>query len=109
MTATPGVGMLAAPADGGAASRGAGRPPARAADDELIVRVLFAQARRRRRRIRLAGSAIVAALAVAAVALGLAWPRHAPGRGGTEPPAVPARRTLRGSRCWPGWTLATAW
>ena len=84
MTAPPGGGMLAAPADAGAASRGAGLPPARA-DDELIVRVLFAQARRRRRRIRLTGSAIVAALAVAAVALGLAWPRHAPGRGGTEP------------------------
>jgi hypothetical protein len=85
VTAPPGVGVLAAPADGGAASRGAGRPPTRAADDELIVRVLFAQARRRRRRIRLTGSAIVAALAVAAAALGLAWPRHAPGRGGPEP------------------------
>jgi hypothetical protein len=47
--------------------------------------VLFAEARRRRRRIRLTGLAVIAALAVAAVALGLVWPRDAPGRGGPAP------------------------
>jgi hypothetical protein len=66
------------------ADRGAGRPPARAAADDPVVQVLFAEARRRRR-IRVTRSIIVVALAVAAIALGLAWPRHAPGRSGSGP------------------------
>ncbi len=75
----------AAPAGSNGGDRDAGRPPARAADDNQAARALFAEARRRRRRIRL--TACVVALAVMAVALGLAWPRHHPGRGGGPVPA----------------------
>jgi hypothetical protein len=65
----------------------AARPSAWADDDDHAVRALFAAARRRRRRIRLTSS-IVVALAVMALALGLAWPRHLPGRHGGNPVPV---------------------
>jgi hypothetical protein len=64
--------------------RVAGPPPARTADDQA-ARALFAEARRRRR-IRLTGAVVV--LAVVAVAAGLAWPRHWPGRSGGSPAPV---------------------
>ena len=91
MIAPPGPGTggrPAASAGSGAAGRDAGRPPARAADDDQVVLALFAEARRRRRRIRLTGSIAVVALATVTVALGLAWPRQPPGRSGGSP--VPA-------------------
>jgi hypothetical protein len=90
--APPGVGTgrsLAAAAGSERGGRDASRPPARAAADDRVVRVLFAEARRRRRRrIRLTGFVIVVGLAVAAVALGLAWPRHPVGRVGGSVPEV---------------------
>jgi hypothetical protein len=71
-------------------SHDAGPPTARAAAEDQAVQALFAEARRRRRRIRLAGCMVIA-LAVAAVALGLAWPDYPPGRSGRSP--VPAGRS----------------
>jgi hypothetical protein len=90
--------MLAAPAGSEGCGRAAGRPPARAADDDQAVQALFAEARRRRRRIRLTGSIIVAAVAVVAVALGLAWPRHPPGRGGGSPVPAGGSGTARAAK-----------
>jgi hypothetical protein len=62
-------------------------PPAQLEAEDWRVRALFAEARKRRRRIRLAGSAIVAALAVVALTVGLAWTHQRPGSRSGPPPA----------------------
>ena len=62
-------------------------PPTQPGTEDYLVGALFAEARKRRRRIRLAGSAIVAALALVAVTLGLAWTHQRPGSRSGPPPA----------------------
>ena len=66
------------PAHAGSGCRDASPSPAWADAGDQLAEALFAEARRRRRRIRLAGSIVVAALAVAAVTLGLAWTQYPP-------------------------------
>jgi hypothetical protein len=63
-----------------------------AADDDLAVKALFAEARRRRRRIRLTAAVSIVALAAGAVTLSLAWPRPVPDRAGGRPPLASTGR-----------------
>ena len=76
------------PAQAGSGGADASSLPAWAGASDQLAQALFAEARRRRRRIRLAGSAVVAGLAVVAVLLCLTWTQHPPRtRNGPAPSA----------------------